>query len=82
MLTRLTPPISQIGHMLKRFSDLDLAVEAQLTWPQPTARAHAFDESLLPIKVDIVELDWIDMAFRERIAKDFIAATCKSPQSA
>jgi predicted nucleotidyltransferase len=40
---------------LKRFSDLDLAVEGKLTWPERADLAEAFDESALPIKVDVVE---------------------------
>ena len=61
------------GIRLKRFSDLDLAVDGRLTWAQRAALGDAFDESLLPFKVDVVELDLIEAAFRERIAKDLVA---------
>lgn len=33
---------------------------------------EAFEESLLPIKVDLVELDGLSSAFRERIERDFV----------
>ena len=57
---------------LKRFSDLDLAVEGKLTWPERAQLADAFDDSLLPIKVDVVELGLVDAEFRGRIEKDFV----------
>jgi len=60
------------GRMLKRFSDLDLAVEGKLTWPERAALADDFEESPLPIKVDVVELALVDADFRERIEKDFV----------
>jgi predicted nucleotidyltransferase len=60
------------GRLLKRFSDLDLAVEGKLTWEEHATLAEAFDESLLPIKVDIVELGQVDAEFRGRIEKDFV----------
>ncbi len=60
------------SRMLKRFSDLDLAVEGKLTGPERAALADAFDESRLPIKVDVVELGSVDADFRERIEKDFV----------
>jgi uncharacterized protein len=60
------------GRMLKRFSDLDLAVEGELTGPEHADLADAFDESPLPIKVDVVELGLVDAEFRERIEKDFV----------
>lgn len=60
------------GKRLKRFSDLDLAVEGSLTLSESGHLADDFYESLLPIKVDILALDQIDPAFRERIARDFI----------
>jgi type I restriction enzyme S subunit len=60
------------GRMLKRFSDLDLAVEGKLTWPERADLAEAFEESPLPIKVDIVEQGLTDAEFWERIAKDFV----------
>jgi predicted nucleotidyltransferase len=53
----------------KRFSDLDLAVVS--TTPLPTRRlallANAFEESDLPIKVDVVDWKSTSPAFRQRI---------------
>jgi predicted nucleotidyltransferase len=60
------------GRMLKRFSDLDLAVAGTLSWSQRADLTEAFEESLLPIKVDVVELDRLDDDFRQRIEKDFV----------
>jgi len=60
------------SRMLKRFSDLDLAVEGKLTWEERAGLEEAFDESPLPIKVDMVELGLVDAEFRERIEKDFV----------
>jgi predicted nucleotidyltransferase len=60
------------GRMLKRFSDLDLAVEGKLTSLESAELEEAFDESPLPIKVDVVELGLVSAEFRERIEKDFV----------
>jgi predicted nucleotidyltransferase len=60
------------GKMLKRYSDLDLAVAGALSWRQRTDLTEAFEESLLPIKVDVIELDSVDEDFRQRIEKDFV----------
>ena len=60
---------SRVTERAKTFSDLDLAVIAPT--PLPTRRlallAHAFEESDLPIKVDLV--DWHDASatFRQRL---------------
>jgi len=60
------------GVRLKRFSDLDLAVEGRLTAREGTGLEQDFDESLLPMKVDVVELDEVSAEFRARIEKDFV----------
>jgi type I restriction enzyme S subunit len=60
------------SRMLKRFSDLDLAVEGELTWPERAELAEAFDESALPVKVDVVEQGLVDAEFWGRIEKDFV----------
>ena len=60
------------GHLLKRFSDLDLAVEGELTWEQRANLSEAFEESLLPMKVDVVETKLLDPDFHRRIAGDFM----------
>ena len=61
------------GHLLKPFSDLDLAVEGELNSEQRAALTEAFEESILPIKVDIVEMNLLDPEFRGRIERDFVA---------
>jgi type I restriction enzyme S subunit len=60
------------GRMLKRFSDLDLAVDGKLNAHESAGLADAFEESPLPIKVDVVELALVDAEFRDRIEKDFV----------
>ncbi len=59
------------GLRLKRYSDLDLAIDGKLTWTQRAALSEAFDESPLPFKVDLVELELVEASFRERIQNDF-----------
>ena len=60
------------GKLLKPFSDLDLAVEGRFNVGERIRLLDAFDESLLPIKVDIVELELTTPEFRERIERDFV----------
>ena len=57
---------------LKTFSDLDLAFAGRLTAREHGDLVEAFDESLLPIKVDIVEMDALSPDFAQRIARDFV----------
>jgi type I restriction enzyme S subunit len=58
------------GHA-KRFSDLDVALEAENGVPIETlARLRdAFSESDLPIKVDIVDWNALDPEFRSAITR-------------
>lgn len=61
------------GQRVKRFSDLDLAIEGiELTLRQRALLDEAFDESRLPFKVDIVDLATVTPQFRARIAPDFV----------
>lgn len=60
------------GRLLKKFSDLDLAVEGTLTWAERAAVSEAFDESLLNFKVDVVESGLVDAEFLGRIERDFV----------
>jgi predicted nucleotidyltransferase len=60
------------GRLLRKYSDLDLAVEGELEWGTAGCLRDDFDECLLPIKVDIVELGSVDPSFRTRIEKDFV----------
>ena len=59
------------GKRVKRFSDLDLAIEERLTGRRGLLM-DAFDESLLSFKVDVVEREMVDADFWERIEKDFV----------
>ncbi len=67
--------IARPRRKLRRYSDLDLALE----WDQPLGLdvigeiAEALSESDLPYKVDIVDLLTVDPAFRARIAADCMA---------
>ena len=58
----------------RRYSDLDLAVGG--TSPLVTGvrldLMDAFDRSLLPIEVDVVDLNDVEESFRSRIQPDFI----------
>ena len=64
------------GTRLKRFSDLDLAVEGPpLSFAVRSDLAGAFDESNLPFKVDITEAASLDLGFRARIETDKVILT-------
>jgi predicted nucleotidyltransferase len=55
-------------------SNLDLAVGGQepLSLAAEATLADEFDESGLPIEVDVVDLNAIEPEFRQRIERDFI----------
>ncbi|MFI4955022.1 MAG: nucleotidyltransferase family protein [Gammaproteobacteria bacterium] len=60
---------------IKKFSDLDLAVDvnhAQLPLSLLADLAHDFDESALPYKVDIVDWNTINNSFKNLIAEHCI----------
>jgi predicted nucleotidyltransferase len=59
----------------RRRSDLDLAVggAVPLTLRQRAMLNDDFDESDLPIKVDVVDLNAISPEFQRRIERDFVA---------
>ena len=60
---------SRVGSSSKRFSDLDLAVVSPSALParRLALLANAFEESDLPIKVDVVDLQSTSASFRQRI---------------
>ncbi len=60
------------GRRIKRYSDLDLAVEKRLSPKERGSLTEAFDESTLAFKVDLIELEQVDTAFRSRIEPDFV----------
>jgi predicted nucleotidyltransferase len=59
------------GLRVKRFSDLDLAVEA-LMLGEAARLDEAFDESPLPFKVDLTELATLTPEFRKRIEPEMV----------
>ena len=65
---------SRTFHKARRYSDLDLAVGGPEALP-PGVRmdlADAFDASMLPVEVDVIDLNDVDALFRSRIEPDFI----------
>lgn len=58
---------SRVRGRARRFSDLDLAIDAgrPLTFADTAPLADAFDESDLPWRVDVVDLVTCSEAFRE-----------------
>lgn len=61
------------GQRVKRFSDLDLAIEGpELSLHESALLAEAFDESRLPFKVDVVQLAAITPEFRTRIRPSLV----------
>jgi predicted nucleotidyltransferase len=67
------------GLRVKRFSDLDLAVQGRLTFAERAALSEAFDEALISFKVDVVETELIDADFLRRIQPDFVLLQSASP---
>jgi len=61
------------GQRVKRFSDLDLAIEGgELTLRESAMLEEALDESRLPFKVDIAELSSLTPEFRARIQDELV----------
>lgn len=61
------------GRYLKRFSDLDLAVEGPpITLRDSAMLDHALDESRLPFKVDVLFLEALAPEFRSQIDRDLV----------
>jgi len=65
---------SRVTHKAKPFSDLDLAIITQEPLPLTTLGRlqEAFSESILPIKVDIIDWSRTDEDFKKIIAKNYI----------
>ena len=58
----------------RRYSDLDLAIGGPAALP-PGVRmdlADALDASMLPVEVDLIDLNDVDSMFRSRIEPDFL----------
>jgi predicted nucleotidyltransferase len=61
------------GRRVRRFSDLDLAVEGEgITLRDAALLDEALDESRLPFKVDIVQLTTLTPEFRARIEPEMV----------
>ena len=60
---------SRVGGRARRFSDLDLALDAgcPLALSETASLAEAFDESALPWRVDLVDLTTCSDRFRREI---------------
>lgn len=58
----------------RHFSDLDLAVGGLTPLPSGARMdlADAFDASMLPIEVDVIDLNDVDSMFRSRVEPDFL----------
>jgi predicted nucleotidyltransferase len=63
---------SRVQGKARKFSDLDLAIlgETPLPLPVVAALANDFDDSDLPVKVDIVDWALVSPAFREIIRQE------------
>ena len=59
------------GRNLRRGSDLDLAVEGRFAAGVRGDLEGAFEESIVPFKVDVVAVGELDDAFLRRVQKDF-----------
>ena len=64
---------SRVTHSAKAYSDLDLAVVGAAALDRHTlARLkEAFEDSDLPIQVDVLDWQEISQSFRETVAKDY-----------
>jgi predicted nucleotidyltransferase len=61
------------GLRVRRFSDLDIAVEGEeLPFDEMASLREALDESRLPFKVDVVELSRVAPEFRSRIQPELV----------
>ena len=60
------------GARLKPYSDLDLAVDGSLSPAEESRLATAFDNSVLPFRLDVVEVDALQDAFLRQIEHDFV----------
>lgn len=55
------------------FSDLDVLVERRLTWAERAWLSDQFEDSQLPFKVDLVELDELQPGMAQRIFAERVA---------
>ena len=60
------------GKRVKRFSDLDLAVDGELTLGELANLDEALDESRLPFKVDVAQMATLTPEFEARIEPEMV----------
>ena len=74
---------SRVTWTAKEFSDLDLAVvgTGALDWGTPARLREAFEESDLPIQVDVLDWHGISESFREVIGEDYEVIQRESTES-
>lgn len=72
---------SRVAWSAKKYSDLDLAIlgDETLSLDATSALSEAFEESALPIRVDLVDWTLIDKSFRNIIHSNFV--TVQEPVS-
>ena len=64
---------SRVTEQARKYSDLDLAIDNQgsaLSLPQRALLEEAFQESLLPYKVDVLDWNSISDSFKTQIDRD------------
>ena len=66
---------SRVNGTARKFSDLDIALDAdgEMDLRTMAELRHAFQESDLPMSVDLIDLATVTPAFRKRIAKERVA---------
>lgn len=60
------------GLRLKRFSDLDLAIDGNLSLLESARLSEAFDQSSLAMKIEVVPLEGMSAEFLQRVQRDFL----------
>ena len=64
---------SRVKGKAKKYSDIDLAIEAKELTPEIKSKLDfIFESSLLPYEVDIIDLNNISESFREIIINDLV----------
>ena len=64
---------SRAKNRARKYSDIDLAIDFQELTPQiKTKLEFTFENSTLPYEVDIINLNDIDIKFKDLIQKDLI----------
>lgn len=64
---------SRAKNRAKKYSDIDLAIDSQELTPQIKSKLEfAFENSTLPYEVDIVDLNSIDIKFKNLIKDELV----------